>query len=170
MTIVPFRPAGEKGDELGAFAYLDEPHNDGFGINLRVLNFLEVYGEHVWHEPIAVHHESIGQGSWDGLFSNLPFAAVPSASPLGPVSPKGFVHTPFVNIGVVHVIPFVESGEYVTTEEVAIPGETNGYGVASLFVAGAFFDEPGYVVVCADSAPPEGALSRCKALLLQPDH
>ncbi len=95
---------------------------------------------------------------------------MPSESSFGAVSPKGFVHTPFSSVGAIRVTPFVEIGEYVTTEEVAIPGETNGYGVASLFVAGAFLDDPGYVVVCADTAPPEGALSRCKALLLQPGH
>ena len=165
LTIVPFRTVTDEIDELAAYAYLDEPINDGFGINLRALNFLQINQVSELKPALDLAHRSLGGQGWDELFTTLEFAAVPSVSPVGAVTEAGFVHTPYVAVGALRAVALLEGGQLETTEDVAIPGGMNAYGVGSIFAAGAFFTVPARLIVCADNAPPDGALSRCEVLL-----
>jgi hypothetical protein len=79
------------------------------------------------------------------------------------VTAAGFVHTPWVEVGLLRVAPFAYAGPLDTMAPVPVPpgAEGNAYGVASIFVAGGIYDHTGQVIVCADDAPAQGALSSC---------
>lgn len=163
VTVVPFRSMQGGVEVLDVYAYLDEPRNDQYGINLRVLDFA-VYKEGS-SLGATIHASLIGPGAQEitELFPQLDFAAVATESPMDEVTAAGFVHTPFISVGLLRIIPDAYTEPLETSEEVAIPAgeEGNAYGVASIFVAGGLYDHKARIIVCADNAPPEGALSRC---------
>jgi hypothetical protein len=102
------------------------------------------------------------------VFPMLDFAAVPGDSPMGPVTTAGFVHTPYVEVGLRTVSADCAFVPLRTSAAVPTPpgAEGNAYGVGSIFVAGGF-DGSGRVIVCADDAPAQGALSDCTVPPLQ---
>lgn len=164
VTVVVWnRPAFVK--EIKAFAYLDEPLNQQYGINLRVLDFLQFNVQD--SAAPAINVSQLGETQPDPmptqLFPALQFAAVPTTSPMGPVTAAGFVHTPWVQVGLLEVFPEAYAGPLQTTAPVPVPpgAEGNAYGVGSIFVAGGIYDHTGRIIVCADDAPPQGALSSC---------
>jgi hypothetical protein len=162
VTVVPWEdPSFEP--QVTAFAYLDEPLDDQYGINLRVLDFL-LFNTQDSAAPVIGVAQLAGAGQDAAqLFQALHFAAVPTVSPMGPVTAAGFVHTPYVEVGLLAVSPDAYVGPLETTAPVPVPpgAEGNAYGVASIFVAGGITDMTARVIVCADDAPAEGGLSRC---------
>jgi hypothetical protein len=162
VTVVPWeRPSFVP--QVTAFAYLDEPYNDQYGINLRVLDFL-LYNTQDSAAPLISVYIYQQQDPVQ-LFSSLQFAAVPSASTMGPVTAAGFVHTPDVEVGRLEVDTSadVHSPLVQTTAPVPVPpsAQGTGYGVVSIFVAGGLQDKTARVIVCADDSPAEEALSSC---------
>jgi hypothetical protein len=150
------------GDLYGAKAYIDEPTNDQHGINVRALNFA-VFDTPPSDPgvPIQLLTRGPGDPAPQEMFSDLAVAAVPTHSPMGPVSAAGFVHTHYVEVGRLVVNPQANAPSFATTGSVPIPGQGNGYGVASIFIGGAFYGGTARAVVCADDAPAVGALSAC---------
>jgi hypothetical protein len=167
VTVVPYSDT----PALTAYAYLDEPVNNQYGINVRVLNFLSllVPGSGTY---ASVQQQSPGESVPSILFPKVWFAQVPAESPVGAVSSAGFLHTPYTGVGELTVQPDLYVPMYATRTMVPIPGgEGNAYGVASVFLAGAWgtaVDPPASLdaVVCDDNAPPQGALSSCSVLTM----
>ena len=159
VTVVPWESPSFV-PKVKAFAYLDEPLDDQYGINVRVLDFL-LYNT----QDSAAPGISVSQQGADGaqLFQSLHFAAVPTTSQMGPVTAAGFVHTPYVEVGLLEVVPDAYIAPLGTKAPVSVPpgAEGNAYGVASIFVAGGLTDMTARIIVCADDAPAEGALSTC---------
>jgi hypothetical protein len=162
VTVVPWRGA----QETTAYAFLDQPENDGYGIDLRVLDFME---SPVSGASLYVLHQGDGDTAPKTLFSSLTFAAVPTHSALGAVTPAGFVHTPYLAVGDLTVVPDLYIAPVSIPGDVPIPSaQGHAYGVGSIFLAGGFDGGSARAVVCADDAPAAGALSSCTVLAQAP--
>jgi hypothetical protein len=157
VTIVP-RPS-QWGTWAGAYAFIDEPANDQYGINVRVLDFIGLAPSSGSGPSMTVYHQGME------LFSELHFASVPTLSGLGTVTSAGFVHTPNVGVGELLVVPNAYVGAITFPANVPIPaGAGNAYGVASIFLGGGLSDGSARAVVCDDSSPGGGGLSSCTVL------
>jgi hypothetical protein len=163
VTVVPFRSMAGGVETLTVYAYLDEPRNDHYGINLRVLDFAVYKTESSVGASIGALLIGPGEQGITELFPHLDFAAVATESPMDEVTAAGFVHTPFISVGPLRIVPNAYTEPFETSTDVPIPpgDEGNAYGVASIFVAGGLYDHEARIIVCADNAPPEGGLSRC---------
>ena len=142
MTLVPFQITGESSKEVVTFAYLDQPINDQYGINLRVLDFLtNPDNPQAPTVTVDVLERSVGEQAPSPLFWSLAFGALPEASPMGEVSAAGYVHKPQIELGELHIVPAWVGAPLITAGGVPIPpGEGNAYGVGSVFVAGRALD------------------------------
>jgi hypothetical protein len=163
ITIVP-RPS-QWGTWAGAYAFIDEPENNQYGINVRVLDFIGLAPSSGSGPSIPVFHQAMGDPQPEVLFSELHFASVPTMSGLGTVTSAGFVHTPNVAVRELLVVPNAYVGALTFLSNVPIPGGAgNAYGVASIFLGGGLSDGSARAVVCDDSSPGEGGLASCTAL------
>jgi hypothetical protein len=163
VTIVP-RPS-EWGTWASAYAFVDEPVNNQYGINVRVLDFIGLAPSSGSGPSMTVLQQGVADSQPMVLFSELHFASVPAMSPLGSVTSTGFVHTPNIAVGELLVVPNAYVGPITFPGNVPIPaGSGNAYGVASIFLAGRFDDGSARAVVCDDDSPPEGGLSSCTVL------
>lgn len=170
VTLVPFQITGGNSKEVVTFAYLDQPINDQYGINLRVLDFLtNPDNPQAPTVTVDVLERSVGEQAPSPLFWSLAFGTLPEASPMGEVSAAGYVHKPQIELGELHIVPAWVGVPLVTAGGVPIPpGEGNAYGVGSVFVAGRALDGSARVVVCVDDLPAEEALSGCTVLTPTP--
>ena len=160
VTVVP-RPSSW-GVWAGAYAFVDEPVNDQYGVNLRALDFLGLGPSGSSKTTMTVLQQGAGDPQAAVLFSELAFASVPTLSASGTVTSAGFVHTPYVSVGELVVVPNAYLGPLTFPGDVPIPGgEGNAYGVGSIFLAGAIGDGSARAVVCDDNSPAQGALSSC---------
>jgi hypothetical protein len=96
VTVVP-RPSAW-GTWAGAYAFVDEPKNNQYGINVRVLDFLGLAPSSGSGPTMTVFHQGLGAPQPSVLFSELHFGSVPTISSFGPVTPAGFVHTPDIAV------------------------------------------------------------------------
>jgi hypothetical protein len=163
VTIVP-RPS-EWGTWASAYAFVDEPVNDQYGINVRVLDFIGLAPSSGSGPSMTVLQQGVADAQPTVLFSELHFASVPTTSPLGGVTSGGFVHTPNIAVGELLVVPNAYVGPLTFPGDVPIPGGSgNAYGVASIFLGGRFDDGSARAVVCDDNSPAEGGLTSCTVL------
>jgi hypothetical protein len=162
VTVVPWRTTQSGTTQTTAYAYLDEPINNAYGINVRALNFV-VY-PNLPDETISV---DLGDGSSSpaSIFEGLAFAAVPSQSTAGPVTAAGFLHTPHTAVGVLAIVTNAYVSPLVSPGSIPVPPgpEGNAYGVASIFAGGTVYSGPLHATVCDDNTPGQDGLSSCTA-------
>lgn len=165
VTIVPWRTIVDGEEKTTFFTYVDEHENDHYGIDLRALSFA-VWNPQASDGPmVSVLQQGPGDPQAAVLFSMLAFAEVGTHSDMGEVTPDGFVHTPYVGVSDLDIMPDAYVANVVMPGEVPVPGgDGNAYGIGSIFVAGGIDDGSMRAVVCADDSPPEGALSACTVL------
>jgi len=165
VTIVPWRTLVDGGEETTFFTFVDERVNDHYGIDLRALNFT-VWGPDDSEGPmISMLQQGPGDPQPALLFSNLAFAKVGAHSGMGEVTAAGFVHTPYIGVGELDVVPDAYTAELVMPGDVPVPGgEGNAYGIGSIFVAGSIYDGSTRAIVCSDDSAPDGARSSCTVL------
>jgi hypothetical protein len=163
VTVVPWRTTTNGTPETTAYAYLDEPMNDMYGINVRALSFV-VYQS---SSPGATLSVELGASPSNlaFIFEGLAFAEVPSTSPAGPLTAAGFLHTPYTGVEGLMILPNAYVGPLMSPAPIAVPPgpEGNAYGVASIFVAGIVYGGPLHATVCDDDTPGQGGLSACTA-------
>jgi hypothetical protein len=163
ITIVP-RPS-QWGTWAFGYAFIDEPENDQYGINVRVLDFMDLTPSSGSGPSMTVYQQGAGDPQAKELFSELHFASVPTMSLYGSVTAAGFVHTPNIAVGELLVVPNAYVGALTFPANVPIPGGAgNAYGVASIFLGGGWSDGSARAVVCDDNSPAAGGLSSCTVL------
>jgi hypothetical protein len=168
VTVVPWPSMTGGAPQTTAYAYLDESQNDHYGIDLRVLEFMG-WPSTPGGPSMSVLHQGAGDPMPVMLFWSLTFAAVPTQSSLGAVTPAGFVHTPYSAVGDLTVDANLYIGPMSFPGGVPIPGgQGNAYGIGSIFLAGGFAAGTARAVVCADDSPAVGALSSCTMLVEAP--
>jgi hypothetical protein len=168
VTVVPWQTTTGGAAQTTAYAFLDEPSNHQYGIDLRVLDFIG-WPSNIGGPTMYVLHQGPGDTQPVTLVSALKFAAVPAQSALGAVTPAGYVHTPYVGVGNLMVVPNLYTEPFSFPGPVPIPGgQGDDYGIGSIFLAGAFTGGMARAVVCSDDSPAVGALSSCTVLAQAP--
>jgi hypothetical protein len=158
VTIVPWRTVVGGEEQTTFFTYVDERVNDHYGIDLRALSFID-------GPMVSVLQQGPGEPQAAVLFSMLAFTEVGTHSDLGEVTPDGFVHTPYVGVSDLDIVPDAYVADVVMPGDVPVPGgDGNAYGIGSIFLAGGIDDGSMRAVVCADDSPPDGARSACTVL------
>jgi hypothetical protein len=161
FTIAPVRAVGEGGALVRTAGFVDEPENDQYGIHVRTLSFVRTAVDADAGPVEVAGVDALGNAlTW---FPALTYGALSTASPLGMVSPRGFLWRPETEVRDLRIT----AGEVLvaTKGKLAVPsGDGNAYGVASVFLVGSLVASDVRAVACGDNATGTGGLGDCIVL------
>lgn len=158
LTIAPSRRVGEGGAIVSAVGFVDEPENEQYGIHIRTLSFAHA---DAFEPAAAVDLADVDPfGATVTWFDALAYATPPTHSPVGKVSPRGFLWRPEIQLTDLAIR--AGGATFATKGKLDVPsGDGNAYGVASVFLTGDLATGDVRAIACGDNAIGVGGLGAC---------